>query len=181
MTGYEDGRRVEWAVVQRIFAKVDIGDCWEWTGYRNPLGYGQLRFEGRTTLAHRAVWTMLVGPIQPGLELDHLCRMPQCVNPDHLEPVTHRENVRRGVTGIITARRLHAITQCPQWHDYDDENTSHTAVGGRQCRACARISSAARRASDPERTHALDRARYADNPEIYRDRSRAVRARQVAS
>lgn len=77
---------------------IDIGDCWEWTRGRDGNGYGRARADGKMVYVHRQVWTELVGPIPAGLELDHLCRNPACCNPDHLEPVTHRENIRRGRT-----------------------------------------------------------------------------------
>lgn len=79
----------------RFWAKVDVrGPCWEWTA-STRYGYGQFMVGNRSMLAHRFAWQMLVGPIPDGLELDHLCRNPACVSPDHLEPVTHRENMRR--------------------------------------------------------------------------------------
>jgi hypothetical protein len=74
-------------------------------------------------------YEMLVGPVPDGLELDHLCRVPACVNPDHLEPVTHIENVRRGRS--YWAERTH----CSAGHEYTRENTRITKRG-RTCRAC---------------------------------------------
>lgn len=73
--------------------------CWIWQGPDNGQGYGTLRLPGvrKKSYAHRVSYEMLVGPIPEGLYLDHLCRNPPCVNPDHLEPVTHAENVRRGL------------------------------------------------------------------------------------
>ena len=69
-----------------------INSCWEWTGSKNR-GYGKISMKDNTTiLAHRAMYEMLVGPIPAHLELDHLCRNKSCVNPEHLEPVTHIEN-----------------------------------------------------------------------------------------
>src|SRR5688500_4996363 len=81
-----------------FWAKVDkTSTCWLWTGARHPLGYGHVRYGNRTSAAHRVAWELINGPIPEGLTLDHLCRVPACVRPDHLEPVTHRENVRRGI------------------------------------------------------------------------------------
>lgn len=82
------------------------GDCWAWVAYKNKSGYGRVRLFGRLTLAHRAVYVLLVGPIPEGLTLDHLCRNPPCVNPAHLEPVTMRINALRGVgpTAINAAK-----------------------------------------------------------------------------
>lgn len=67
--------------------------CWIWTGSRSPDGYG--RHGG--TYAHTLLYEAHVGPVPEGQELDHLCRVPACCNPDHLEPVTHAENVRRAI------------------------------------------------------------------------------------
>jgi hypothetical protein len=94
----------------RFVRYVDFdGDCWVWTSTRNPHGYGTFTNSRvpprRTFTAHRLFWTWLVGPVPEGLELDHQCRNPACVNPDHLEPVTHRENVLRGAAPAIRARR----------------------------------------------------------------------------
>ena len=85
----------------RLWAKVDkSGDCWIWTGCRIRHGYGRISGPGRKPLlAHRVAYELTYGPIPDGLELDHLCRNPSCVRPDHLEPVTHLENVRRGDKG----------------------------------------------------------------------------------
>ncbi len=79
--------------------KIDAsGDCWEWMAYRDHLGYGRATRPGRgVTVAHRVVYEALVGAIPEGLELDHLCGNRGCVNPDHLEPVTHQENMRRAL------------------------------------------------------------------------------------
>lgn len=86
---------------ERFFQFCTPGDgCWEWTGARQPDGrydYGMFWDGTRAVRAHRFAYELLVGPIPVGLELDHLCRNPPCVNPAHLEPVTHAENIRRGV------------------------------------------------------------------------------------
>jgi len=112
---------------------IDDG-CWQWTGATNKGGYGSLRWEGRFPYAHRVVYELLVGPIPKGMQLDHLCRNRACVRPDHLEPVTCRENVLRG-DGIAAnnARKTH----CPQGHEYTEENT-YVNHGRRFCRMCGR-------------------------------------------
>lgn len=104
--------------------------CWEWTGRRSEANYPQY---GKHW-AHRYVYELLVEPIPEGLELDHLCVNPPCVNPAHLEPVTHAENVKR-------AWEKNRSTHCPQGHEFTEENTyrSPTAGSSRACRECSRI------------------------------------------
>lgn len=80
----------------RFWSKVvPTGFCWEWHGSKSKKGYGQATFAGKNRQAHRVAYELLVGPIPEGLTLDHICRAHHCVNPDHLEPVTSAENVRR--------------------------------------------------------------------------------------
>lgn len=103
--------------VRRVWSKVDQSAgpdaCWPWLGTINPGdGYGCISFLCRKKTAHRVVYEMSVGPIPAGLQIDHLCRNRSCVNPAHLEPVTHTENIRRGVwadaRARLTCRRGHA-------------------------------------------------------------------------
>lgn len=95
--GIERSHSVEERFARFIRRGPGLFDCWEWIGTRYGNGYGQAAIGdgGRINQAHRVVYEALVGPIPEGLELDHLCRNPSCVNPDHLEPVTHAENMRR--------------------------------------------------------------------------------------
>lgn len=101
---------------ERFWAKVDrdgpvpehrpdLGPCWLWAAGLNRDGYGRFGVSGTKLGAHRVAYELLRGPIPDGLELDHLCRAPCCVNPDHLEPVTHRENCRRGFSPSAKAVR----------------------------------------------------------------------------
>lgn len=80
-----------------VIGRFLVGDgCWNWTGRDSGNGYGMIRIKGKTIMAHRAVWNLMRGDIPDGLVLDHLCRNTHCVRPDHLEPVEHGENIRRG-------------------------------------------------------------------------------------
>lgn len=111
--------------------------CWLWLGAGSG-GYGHTwAVGGRKWLAHRLAFEVLVGPVPKGLDLDHLCRNRGCCNPAHLEPVTHRENARRGLHGAL-------ITRCPSGHAYDDENTYVGPNGARKCRRCGREKAVAR-------------------------------------
>lgn len=118
--------------------------CWLWTGGLSmPDGYGlvHVRLQERTPAgkamfkrrhAHRVIYEEIIGPVPNGMELDHLCRVRCCVNPHHLEPVTHAENVKRGDSGKYLLER----TACPQGHEYTPENTYRDKK--RHCRMCIR-------------------------------------------
>ena len=96
--------------------------CWLWAGHVNPKGYGTAAIKETgsnrwmTRYAHRAMYQLVAGPIQAGLELDHLCRVRSCVNPEHLEPVTRRENVLRGDAPALAALLSRPKTHCARGH-----------------------------------------------------------------
>lgn len=115
--------------------------CWDWKGGKMPLGYGNfLGPRGKVMGAHRAAYELYVGPIPAGMSLDHLCRRPSCVNPSHLEVVTHRENVLRGEA--ITAKNAKK-THCLRGHPFDEENTRIRKYANRKGRACKTCDKAA--------------------------------------
>lgn len=123
----------------RFFAQVDRRDdgCWWWVGprsRRNNVQYGAAAGpSGRTIAAHRLAYELLVGPIPDGLQIDHLCRNTRCVNPDHLEAVTQRENILRGnAPAAENARKTH----CIRGHAFDEANTIIQRSGKRSCRTC---------------------------------------------
>jgi hypothetical protein len=120
----------------------NIGSCWMWTAGRNHKGYGEFRGDGRRVYAHRFAYELLVSPIPDGLQLDHLCRVHDCVNPDHLEPVTSRTNTLRGDT---LAAKCATKTHCLAGHPFSPENT-YVDRGRRRCRECGRARYAAYRA-----------------------------------
>jgi hypothetical protein len=122
-----------WVYEARILARtyVDEFGCWIWDGPLSPGGYGQVNAWQKRWLVHRLAYTVMVGEIPAGLQIDHLCRVRNCIRPDHLEPVTQAENLRRQGA---------AVTQCPVGHEYTAANTyrAPSAPNLRRCLACSR-------------------------------------------
>lgn len=142
LTGWDD------EVQGRFESKVQIvwaTGCMVWTAATDRDGYGQFWWRGRKVKAHRLAWVLENGEVPDGLQLDHLCRVRCCVNPDHLEPVSHRENLLRGDT--LTASQV-ARTHCPAGHPLVDGNlvASSLARGRRACLTCDRQQSRERAA-----------------------------------
>mgnify|MGYP001608992284 FL=1 len=92
--------------------KIDsVSDCWNWVMGKTRNGYGRRWVNGKHAMAHRIIYEQLKGPIPEGLSLDHLCRNPSCVNPNHLESVTHTENVRRGANTKLNMQKANEIIE----------------------------------------------------------------------
>ena len=116
--------------LSRFWTRVSIRDqseCWPWRGTLRR-GYGAFIIGAKPTAAHRFAYELIVGPIPPGLVIDHLCRNRSCCNPAHLEPVTMRENLRRGENWIAA---LMDRTHCSRGHFIDG-----FVSGKRRCRIC---------------------------------------------
>ena len=137
--------------LKRFWAKVDKNGplfnstpCWLWTAQINNKGYGKLKPpKGMSQLAHRFAYETFIAQIPQDLEIDHLCRNRRCVNPQHMEPVTHAENMKRGIGGHNQRSKTH----CPQAHPYDLFNTYIGPTNGdRQCRTCKNEHQRAKRA-----------------------------------
>lgn len=135
----------------RVWDKIKVvGDHWMWTGAyagKEGLRYGTIQIGSRAdgtrkkVKVYKLLYERLVGPIPDGLLLDHLCKITLCVNPEHMEPVTPAENVRRG----DQAKRQRETTHCPQGHPYEGENLGITVTKSglklRYCRLCKTLRS----------------------------------------
>lgn len=111
--------------------------CWMWGARLDQTGYGRVYIRARghrfSVAAHRLAYMLLVGDIPHGLELDHLCRVRSCVRPDHLEPVTHYENDRRGAHPNAIAHRTGI---CRRGHEISGANAYRRKDGRKQCWQC---------------------------------------------
>jgi len=132
-----------------FWKNVDMsGACWPWRGPSNPRGYGRLRFEGRKSYVHRAVYETFFGPIPAGLVVMHVCDNPKCVRPSHLRVGTQIENMRdmamkgRGRKSNPSSREQSAT--CRNGHEYAPLNIYRDGKGKRRCRICMKIINDAR-------------------------------------
>lgn len=148
----------------RFWSKVEITSlhgCWEWTAGKNNE-YGMFWLD-RDRRAHAVAYELVRGPIPHGLELDHLCRNKGCVNPFHLEAVTHQENMRRALVK----------THCSKGHARTPENLS-----GSHCRVCETANKKEYALHHKEEKREYDRQHYALNREkILARKKEAYRAR----
>lgn len=117
---------------------IDINNCWNWTGKISKNGYAHLMSLGKTYLAHRISYELFKGSIDKGLVIDHLCRNRKCINPDHLEAVSMRENIIRGES---SASMNFKKTHCIRGHEFSKENTYYRKdrTGSRTCKKCSLI------------------------------------------
>lgn len=128
---------------QRFWPKVDkngpvsdfaphLGPCWIWTAGKNRVGYGKFSIMYDTVPAHQFAYRTLVGPVPAGLQLDHLCMVPACVNPSHLEPVTFAENVGR------SPKHPRNKTHCKHGHPLSGDNLMRLKCRNeRVCKTCS--------------------------------------------
>ncbi len=124
-------------VVERFWQKVHPepnSGCWIWLSSLHENGYGEFWYNGTKVRAVRFSYEQSKGPIPRGTELDHLCRVRACVNPDHVEAVTHQENMRR---------RRAFIMHCPAGHPY--ALFAYHWRGKRFCRRCMTLGQRERR------------------------------------
>jgi hypothetical protein len=134
-----DTRSIEEKLQSYILPEPNSG-CWIWSGGITGSGYGMFWFDSKSSLAHRSSYEFYKGKIPDDMELDHLCRIRCCVNPDHLEPVTSKENLMRGISfSAKNAKKTH----CIRGHEFTKENTrlwvSKNGKKLRICRTCAKI------------------------------------------
>jgi hypothetical protein len=108
--------------------------CWLWVGAKNGKGYGRILVGRKNKYAHRVSFELYNGPIPKEKHIDHICRVPACINPAHLRLVTPRENSLENSDGVgaINMRKTH----CPQGHEYTPSNTRGLSYNHRMCREC---------------------------------------------
>jgi hypothetical protein len=160
-------------VLERLLDKVEQlppdvrpTGCWRWMASLTGHGYGQINVNGRPRRAHVVAYTLLVGPIPAGMELDHLCRRRWCCNPLHVEPVTRRTNFLRSEHPCAEVVRT---TRCRRGHELTPENTviNNPKTGGRTCRICRN-----------ERARERARERWHTDPEFRRKHNERCRRRR---
>lgn len=135
-------------IQKRLASSFNVLDngCWQWSKGKYPTGYGRISLWGRPPkggqfMAHRVLYELIYGTQPENMQIDHLCRKRDCVNPMHMEVVSKDENNIRGNSpSAIHSRKTH----CPQGHEYTLENTGYWSNGpgkvkSRNCKACNRV------------------------------------------
>src|SRR6266536_2073639 len=141
LTVADHQRQMLLGFISRI--RIQDDGCWLWIGYLDRNGYGRITDAGHgSDRAHIFSYELLVGAVPEGLQLDHTCRVRNCVNPSHLDPVTSRVNTLRGDT--LTAKNA-LVKICRRGHPYNHENTYTDSRGSRHCRRCQAIAQEAYR------------------------------------
>ncbi len=134
--------------IEERIERLPFSGCWLWLGHLSSNGYGKLGAQ----YAHRLVYEKERGKIESGFQIDHLCKVKSCVNPDHLEPVTQQENIRRSeAVSIINGRKTH----CPSGHPYNQENTYLDKNNQRYCMVCKRERQSSATYKAVEREHKM--------------------------
>ena len=143
--------------MDKILQKVEkTSTCWNWLGEITNQGYGRLQFKNKRIKAHRFFYMLFKGKIPIGLELDHLCQNKKCVNPKHLEAVTHRENIIRA-----WKIRIKNTPNCPKGHNYSKKNLyiikDKTGKTWRGCRKCRALNARIFRKNNPEKIQKIQK------------------------
>lgn len=143
----------------------DETGCWLWdAGASNGYGSFWVGYDRGRVPAHRYMYERFKGSIAEGLVIDHLCKVTKCINPDHLEAVTQKENVSRGDWGPV---RWRTATHCDAGHEFTEENTrTRNDSGWKICRACDKRRAAEARARNRDSINARRRQRYHEKKAI---------------
>lgn len=143
--------------------------CWDWTGTTDGRGYPKQYLQRRARFAHRISFLIFNGSIDDTMEIDHTCRNKTCVNPAHLDQVSSRENTVRGISPAATNAKK---THCKYGHELSGENLVRYIKGRRGCRTCWYLRAKVYYKENAEKCKAKARAKYWENVDVERKRSR---------